>query len=123
MSRLLALAKRGDVAQLKAEAMQIAREAGMGLMGTGSPAWARLWNECNHHLQFRHSPSNEKLEPLVEAFVKSLPKPEATLRLKALRRQRQTCADQIEELTRQLAEIERQMRTVECYDLFTQVSA
>lgn len=119
-SRLMDHARAGNVKQLQHEAGLIALEAGYGLMGTGTQSWTSLYNECSMHLQFRRSASLQKLEPLVEAFLRALPRSEAELRLRALNRKRRELVAERTKIDEQIDALDREIEQTAACDLFGQ---
>lgn len=119
-SRLMDLARAGRVHQLQHEAGLIALEAGYGLMGTGTQSWTKLYSECSMHLQFKRSAGLQKLEPLVEAFLRALPRSEADLRLRALNRKRRELVAERTKIQDQLDALDREIEQTAACDLFGQ---
>lgn len=89
-------------------------------MGTGTKAWTDLYNECSMHCQFKRSAGLYKLEPLVEAFLRALPRSEAELRLRALNRKRRELVAERTKVQDQIDALDREIEQTAACDLFGQ---
>lgn len=104
MSKLLDLARRDLAADVWQRSMALANRCGLNLCGhrENDKIYAALWHECQHHLQFKHSPGRMPLLPLAEQFIAILPRPEDELYAEHLDREEARLKAKIREIEDQL---------------------